>query len=85
MTTNTLQTIETQNNVLENYYTVRTFSEKFPFVSQSSLRFLIFNADENRLNEFKVIKRIGKKILLDSVAFDAWLKGTNQENIVQFN
>ena len=78
-----MQTIETQNNTLENLYTVKQFAAKFKFVSQASLRFLIFNADTNKFN--KVIKRIGKKILLDSVAFDNWLKESNQENIVKFS
>lgn len=78
-----MQTIETQNNTLENLYTVKQFSEKFKFVSQASLRYLIFNADTNGFS--KVIQRIGKKILLDSEVFGSWLKETNQENIVKFN
>lgn len=77
------QKTETQNNTLENLYTVRQFCERFKFVSQSSIRYLIFNADTNKFN--KVITRIGRKILLDAAAFEAWLKETNQENIVQFN
>lgn len=78
-----MQTIETQSNNLENLYTVRQFSEKFKFVSQSSLRYLIFNADLNGFG--RVIKRIGRKVLLDATAFDTWLKETNQENIVKFH
>jgi len=66
-----------QQNTLENYFTVKQFSEKFPFVSQSSLRWIIFNAEKNGFN--KVIKRIGAKILLNADAFEIWLKEINSE------
>ena len=64
-----------QQNTLTNYFTVKQFAEKFPFVSQSSLRWMIFNAEKNGFN--KVIKRIGAKILINADLFEDWLKEIN--------
>ena len=68
-------------NTLENYFTVKQFAVKFPFVSQSSLRWMIFNADKNGFS--KVIKRIGAKILINATAFEELLKEINQETAIK--
>lgn len=68
-------------NTLENYFTVKQFAVKFPFVSQSSLRWMIFNAEKNGFS--KVIKRIGAKILINANLFEDWLKEINQETALK--
>lgn len=67
MSTNTLQT---------NYFTVAQFTKEKGFISESGLRYLIFHADSNGFNQ--VIKRIGKKILIDFNAFEHWLQEINK-------
>jgi hypothetical protein len=47
------------------------------FMTESGWRYLIFHADTNGFN--KVIKRIGRKILLDYSAFELWLKEENEK------
>ena len=61
-----------------NYFTIKQFANEKGFMSESSLRYHIFHSDSNRLDEFKVIKRIGKKILIDWEAFQHWLQEINK-------
>lgn len=65
-----------QNTLKTNYFTVKKFSE-LGFMSENSIRYHIFHSDTNRMNEFKVIKRIGKKVLIDFSAFELWLQAIN--------
>lgn len=67
MSVNTLQT---------NYFTVSQFAKEKGFISEAGLRYLIFHADTNGFNQ--VIKRIGKKILIDFNAFELWLQEINK-------
>jgi len=48
------------------------------FLTNGGLRALIFNADTNGLNEYGVIVRIGRKILIDEDKFFIWLESNNQ-------
>lgn len=59
-----------------NYYTVKQFAKEKGFLSENGLRYLIFNAETNGFS--KVIKRIGKKILISESAFNAWLEEINK-------
>lgn len=69
-----------QNTVQTNHlFTVKQFAKEKGFMSESGLRYLIFHSTENRLDEFKVIKRIGKKILIDFNAFELWLEEINSK------
>lgn len=68
--------MQTQEVLQTNYYTVKQFAKEKGFLSESGLRYLIFNADTNGFN--KVIKRIGKKILIDFNAFNIWLEEINK-------
>jgi len=68
---------------LENFYSVRQFAEKFPFVTQSGLRYYIFNAE--KCNFDKVIRRIGTKVLINADKFAQWLDENNGRNIVKGN
>ena len=60
-----------QNTVQTKYFTVKQFAREKGFISESGLRYLIFNADTNGFN--KVIKRIGRKVLIDFNAFELFL------------
>ncbi|AUM12471.1 hypothetical protein [Ketobacter alkanivorans] len=53
--------------------TVRNTSLKYPDanITESSLRWLIFNGSENGFNQ--CIVRIGRKILIDLDKFESWL------------
>ena len=64
-----------QETLQTDYYTVKQFVKEKGFLSESSLRYIIFHADTNGFN--KVIKRIGKKILIDFNAFKVWLEEIN--------
>lgn len=66
-----------QNAVQTKYYTVKQFATEKGFISESGLRYLIFNSDTNGFA--KVIKRIGKKILLSESAFMEWLESINKK------
>lgn len=58
--------------------TVNQFIEAHPFITAGGLRALIFQSKYNDLDKKKVIKRIGRKILLDEVAFFEWLNERNE-------
>lgn len=68
---------EKVNTMDKKYYTVKQFAEKFGFISESGLRYLIFHADKNGFN--KVIKRIGRKVLIDYQSFQEWIEEINSE------
>ncbi|MCT4552935.1 MAG: DNA-binding protein [Alphaproteobacteria bacterium] len=53
--------------------TVKQFVESFPAFSHGSIRGYIFNSKLNGMDEQKVLKRIGKKILIDVDAFFQWI------------
>lgn len=58
--------------------TVKQFAKEKGFISESGLRYLIFNADTNGFE--KVIKRIGRKVLIDIQAFELWLEEINKKD-----
>jgi len=58
------------NEFTAHLFTVRQFSERHPWPSQSGLRWLIFNAQENGFS--KCIVRIGRRVLIDERAFFRW-------------
>lgn len=53
--------------------TVRQFCEANPAWSENSMRWHIFNAAQNGLNEAGVIVRQGRRVLIDPERWDAWL------------
>jgi len=53
--------------------TVRQFAERHPFLTESSLRFQIFNRASNRLELSGAIVRLGRKILIDEERYFAWV------------
>lgn len=60
---------------MPTFLTVRQFSELQPAFPATSLRHLIFDADKNGLNKAGAIKRVGKKVIIDSEKFIAWVEG----------
>jgi hypothetical protein len=58
--------------------TVNQFIKTHPFMTSGGLRALIFQSRFNDLDKKKVIKRIGRKILLDETAFFEWLSERNE-------
>lgn len=52
-----------QQTQARNLLTVKQFTQKYKFLSESALRALIFRRNQNGFS--KVIKRINKKILID--------------------
>ncbi len=69
-----------EQNTLENLYSLKQFTEKFPFMTMSGLRYVIFNAEKNGFD--KVIRRIGSKVLINAEKFAQWLEENNGRNIV---
>lgn len=60
---------------MQNYLTVKQMAATHPAFSEASLRYYIFNEHENGIN--KVIRRIGKKILINEELFFEWLEEQN--------
>lgn len=56
--------------------TVAAFAAEQPF-SEGSVRWWIFQAKENGLEKTGAIVRIGRRVYIDTVAFDAWLVSQN--------
>lgn len=53
-------------------YTVRQFCERHPWATPGGVRHLIFNAASNGFH--RVIRRIGRRVVIDEAAFLAWLE-----------
>lgn len=60
---------------MPNYLTVKQMAAKHPAFSEASLRYHIFHETKNGID--KVIKRIGRKILIDEDLFFQWLEDMN--------
>lgn len=52
--------------------TVRQLAESNPAFSEGSLRWLIFQREENGFDE--VLVRVGRRVLIDVARFDEWLE-----------
>ena len=66
---------------MKNYMTVKQFAEKYPAFTVGSLRDLIFHAPFNGMDEYKVICRIGAKILINEDRFFEWVETNPKRNI----
>ena len=71
----TTATTTSPNRVL---LTVRQFAERHPFLTESSLRFQIFNRASNRLESSGAIVRLGRKILIDEDKYFGWVDGQQE-------
>lgn len=63
----------TTENKVPVLLTVPQFAEKHQFISQSALRNHIFYSYKNKMDEFKVIKKLGKRVYIDETNFFSWL------------
>jgi len=76
------QTTETQHTeVIQTawiYFTVQQFANRYPAFNTGGLRALIFNEHTNGLAKSGAIVRIGRKVLIDSSKFFAWIEAQNQ-------
>ena len=55
-------------------FTVKQFVERNRFITESGLRFQIFNRESNGLESSGALVRLGKKILIDeNKYFDVWI------------
>jgi hypothetical protein len=56
--------------------TVAEFAKSFP-MTEAALRWHIFNAANNGLQDHRAILRIGRRVLIDPAAFDRWVDSQN--------
>lgn len=56
------------------YITVPDWNKHHDWPPIGGLRFMIFNRAKNGLDAFKVIKKIGRRVLIDETAFFEWVK-----------
>jgi hypothetical protein len=69
-----------KNNNSPKLLTVNQFVEAHPFITNGGMRALLFSSRYNDLDKKKVIKRIGRRILIDEAAFFEWLNERNEVN-----
>lgn len=60
-----------------NLKSVADFAEATPF-SESQVRWWIFQAEQNGLRNAGAIIRIGRRVYIDTDAFDRWLTAQQQ-------
>ena len=53
-------------------YTVKSWSEKFNWPTESGLRYLVFNQHQNGFDS--VIRRVGRRVLIHEQAFFEWVE-----------
>ena len=61
----------------KTYLSVSQLSQRHPAFSPSAIRHLIFDSKRNGFNS--VIVRVGKKLVLEETAFEAWVQSQSQK------
>ena len=56
---------------------IEQLSQEVPAFTQASIRWLIFRAKENGLEESGAIIRLGRRVLIDEGAFFRWVQSQN--------
>ena len=64
---------------IEHLYTVAQLAQLNPAFSEATVRWWIFNAEANGFN--KCIIRVGGRVFIDRVAFEAWLEEHRVEQV----
>ena len=59
------------------FLTVKQYAERYPYPSESSLRWHLFHSSTNGLES--AVIRIGKRIVLDLDALNAWIRSHKKE------
>ena len=54
--------------------TIHQFCEENPAFTENSLRWHVFNANKNGLNQYSALKRLGRRVLIDTDRFFLWLE-----------
>lgn len=60
-------------------YTVRQFSKRHQWISESGLRWLLFNRKSNGLEKSGAIIMLGRKLLIDEAKFLGWVRHQGQD------
>jgi hypothetical protein len=60
--------------------TVSQFIQKHPFISNGGLRFQIFDAKNNGLENVGAIVRLGRRVLIDEEKYFAWIESQQNGN-----
>lgn len=68
----------TSNN--PRYIPVPSWNDHYDWPRIGGLRNLIFNRKTNGLDQFGVVKKVGKRVLIDEAAFFAWIEGQQGGN-----
>ena len=58
--------------------TIGQFCQERPAVKPSYVRYLRFQSEINGTKELGVFKKLGSRVLVDPVQFDAWLESQQQ-------
>ncbi len=66
-----------KQNTLPTILTVNDFCEKHSFLTPSALRNKIFYSCQNRMDEFKVTLKLGKRVYINEANFFSWLEAIN--------
>lgn len=65
-----------------NLKTVSAFSADSPF-TEPQIRWWIFQAAQNGLSKHGAVVRIGRRVYIDTEAFDRWLQAQQQGGLAQ--
>ena len=65
---------------IKNLVTVKQLAEASPAFTEASVRWMIFNAETNGLDQ-ALVKR-GRRVLVDVTEFERWLEG---QRVAQLN
>lgn len=57
-----------------NLRTIKQLAEDLPAFTEASLRWHVFNRAVNGLSEHGAVVRMGRRVLIDSEAFDRWIE-----------
>ena len=63
----------------EKLRTVKQIAESNPAFTEASLRWLIYRADENGIDQ--VLVRVGRRVLFDMEKFNDWLESKRQTHV----
>ena len=66
-----------------NLKTVYNFASSEPF-TEPQVRWWIFNAEQNGLAKTGAVLRIGRRVYIDSDAFERWISAQNPQSVAAY-
>lgn len=70
-----------ENNIhIPTLFTINGFCKKHSFLTPSALRNKIFYSTQNRMDEFKVVMKLGKRVYINENNFFNWLSAVSGEH-----